>query len=179
MIQATPTCTKSLKYRAAAIENQQTAAANVIPKPPKQSKSDNRMPVMKDIGTWTPSRKQHLSLEHLKSKFTAKSSVVMDVGMTTTNASMEDLILPWKLFKSPLESQQQPSLNANATSKDYSNMLHELDVSHAVITASKFKPIDFVQAEKLVQVSFLITDSFSFYFLLIDLNRNFNIYNNR
>lgn len=154
MIQATQTRTKSLKQRAVAVENQQTATANITSKPLQQSKSDNKMSVIKNVGTRTFSRKQHLSLEHLKSKFTAKSSVITEVGMATTNASTEDLILPWKLFKLPLEYQHQSSFIANATSKDYNNMLHELDVSHAIITASNFKPIDFVQAEKLVQVNF-------------------------
>lgn len=113
----------------------------------QSANNDDKMPVMRDVGTWTPSRKQQSSLTHLKSKFAAKSSV-MDIGIATNHASMEEDILPWQQFGVPTEQQQ-----LSTAPKDYHNMLQELNVTHAVMVTSKFKPVDFVQAEQLVQAS--------------------------
>ncbi|EPB87690.1 hypothetical protein HMPREF1544_05471 [Mucor circinelloides 1006PhL] len=113
----------------------------------QSANNDDKMPVMRDVGTWTPSRKQQSSLTHLKSKFAAKSSV-MDIGIATNHASMEEDVLPWQQFGVPTEQQQ-----LSTAPKDYNAMLQELNVTHAVMVASKFKPVDFVQVEQLVQAS--------------------------
>ncbi|KAL7325796.1 hypothetical protein PS15p_208234 [Mucor circinelloides] len=112
----------------------------------QSANNDDKMPVMRDVGTWTPSRKQQSSLTHLKSKFAAKSSV-MDIGIATNHASMEEEVLPWQQFGVSIEQQQQLS----TAPKDYNAMLQELNVTQAVMVASKFKPVDFAQAEQLVQ----------------------------
>lgn len=114
----------------------------------QSANNDDKMPVMRDVGTWTPSRKQQSSLTHLKSKFAAKSSV-MDIGIATNHASMEEDVLPWQQFGVSIEQQQQLS----TAPKDYNAMLQELNVTQAVMVASKFKPVDFAQAEQLVQAS--------------------------
>ncbi|KAL9542887.1 hypothetical protein MBANPS3_008388 [Mucor bainieri] len=128
----TPVRTKSLRYKREAVKSTQSAG------------NDDKVPVMKDVGTWTPSRKQQSSLEHLKSKFAAKSSV-MDIGIAANHASMDADVLPWQQFSMPME--QHPLSTAP---KDHTVMLNELNVTHAVIAASHYKPMDFVEAEQLV-----------------------------
>ncbi|KAK4519736.1 uncharacterized protein ATC70_009976 [Mucor velutinosus] len=129
----TPARTKSLRYRSEAVKSTQLAS------------NDDKVPVMKDVGTWTPSRKQQSSLEHLKSKFTAKSSV-MDIGIAANHASMDVDVLPWQQFSMPMEQHQ-----LSTAPKDYTIMLDELNMTHAVMAASNFKPMDYVEAEQLAQ----------------------------
>lgn len=90
---------------------------------------------MKDVGTWTPSRRQ-------------KS--MLDIDITANHASMDVNVLPWQQFSMPMEHHH---LSAAAAPKDYAVMLDELNVTHAVMAASSFEPMDFAEAEQLVQVS--------------------------
>lgn len=132
----TPARTKSLRHRSEAVKSTQSAS------------NDDKVPVMKDIGTWTPSRRQKSSLENLKSKFAAKSSV-LDIDITANHASVDVDVLPWQQFSMPMEHY------LSTAPKDYSVMLDELNVAHAVMAASNFEPMEFVKAEQLVQVSSL------------------------
>ncbi|CEP19353.1 hypothetical protein [Parasitella parasitica] len=113
------------------------------------TRNAEKMPVIKDVEAWTSSKDYQSTLEHLKSKFTAKSTVV-DIDMISDSSIVDSI--PWKEFGSSLYNQIQKPFPSTATaSKDYNNMLHDLAVSQTVMEASKFKPLDFGQAEKLVQ----------------------------
>ncbi|GAN04887.1 hypothetical protein MAM1_0076d04353 [Mucor ambiguus] len=129
----TPARTESLRYKREAVKSTESAS------------NDDKVPVMKDVGTWTPSRKQQLSLEHLKSKFTAKSSI-MDINIAANHASMNVNALPWQQYSLPIEQHR-----LSTAPKDYTSMLNELNVTHAVMAASTFEPMNFVEAEQLVQ----------------------------
>jgi hypothetical protein len=96
-----------------------------------------------------------VSLQSLKAKFTAKSatydsSTTLKTNHSTDEKKKDEFPLPWQDYTSKKKEEQPVCVTET---KDYDKMIQELSVSHAMVAASSFETMCFVEADQLNKVN--------------------------